>query len=186
MAVNPIELPSDEEFLDLARNAPDKAVEVVTIAMGGQLVGYLTKRLGNRQEAEDCLQETTIRVMSDLPTYDKSVPVANWIYLRANWTMQKMRQRVARSLVQDGETDEAPAVTRFDPDSMARLEELAGAFLATLTKPKRDLMEKRLVLGWTHEEIAAECGLNPDAVRKAYSRVLAAFKRALEEQGLWP
>ncbi len=186
MAVNPIELPTDDEFFDLARNAPDKAVEVVTVVMGRQLVGYLTKRLGNRQEAEDCLQEMTIRLMSDLPTYDKSIPVTNWVYLRANWTMQKMRQHVARSLVQDRENDQAPGVTRFGSDSMTKLKESAGAYLAGLAKPKRDLMEKRLVLGWTHEEIAAECGLNADAVRKAYSRVLAAFKRTLEEQGLWP
>ena len=185
--MNPMEqLPTGEEFYQLARSAPDKAIEVVMNVMGPQLLGYLTKRLANRQEAEDCLQEMTIRLMKDLPSYGGSVPVTNWVYLRANWTVQKVHQRLARSLAPRPEDDDPLAVARFDSDRMARLDESAARFMAGLPEPKRELAEKRLVLGWTHEEIAAEYGLSADAVRKAYSRLLAAFKRALEEEGLWP
>jgi DNA-directed RNA polymerase specialized sigma24 family protein len=46
----------------------------------------------------------------------------------------------------------------------------------------------KLVLGWKHDEIAAEYELSPDAVRKAYSRVISDFRRELEVAGMlsWP
>jgi RNA polymerase sigma factor (sigma-70 family) len=178
------QFPTDEEFYDLVRKAPDKALERVMRSIGGQLLGYLTNELHNPHDAEDCLQEAMIRVMSDLPAYDGKIPARAWVFLRVKWTVLKWRQRVARKLPRTPETESRPITPRVRPDSMLRSKESAEAFLSGLPESKRELIEKHLVLGWSHAETAAEYGLSAEAVRKAYSRVLAAFKSHLEEDGL--
>jgi RNA polymerase sigma factor (sigma-70 family) len=185
MTLESQQLPTDEEFQELAKRAPDKALEIVMKALGSQLLGFLATQLPNRHEAEDCLQETMIRLMSDLQTYNGNLPVRQWVYLRAKWTAQKMRQRVARETA--GRTAMAIQNSmRFSAEDMSRLMEVASTFISGLPESKRELLEKRLVLGWEHKEIAAERGLNPGAVRKACSRVIAEFARMLKEAGFDP
>lgn len=177
--------PSDTEFYELAQNQPDRALEVIVKHLGGPLLGRLSRLLGTREEAEDCLQETLIRVAADLGSYDPSGSAVGWEFLRAKWAAQKMRQRAARE--KHPGSDVLPAkVEPMTGEAKSKCTELASEFYAGLSEPKRQLFDRRFVLGWTHEEIAADSGAKPDAVRKACSRLRGEFRRVLEKHDLWP
>lgn len=178
----------DSEFYDLAHNQPDRALEIVAERLGPFLFAKIRPRVFSQQEAEDCLQEAMLLVARDLHKYRTGGSPVGWVLTRANWALLNFRQALARE-------KELPEIAPADPPGtspvadetrIAARKAAAAVYLAGLPEPKSKLFEMRIVLGWSHAEIAAEIGSSEVAVRKAASRLLADFRSLLGQQGLWP
>jgi RNA polymerase sigma-70 factor, ECF subfamily len=87
---------------------------------GPAVLAYLNKRLGHRQEAEDLLQETFVRVIkAKSPLRDESKLKSYLFSVAHNLMVNFFRKRKTESLPQSDEYDEDPFERVEDVDSLA-------------------------------------------------------------------
>jgi len=70
----------DNELIDLVREEkPERYAEIIE-RYQGKLFAYLYRLVGNREEAEDLLQDVFIKAYKNLHSYDSSRKFSSWIY----------------------------------------------------------------------------------------------------------
>ena len=146
----------------------------------GEIVGYLARLLGDRQEAEDACQEVFMRAHR---AFDRLGPDANsraWLYRIATNTglnaARRRSHRAARAV--DVDPDALPAVAGPAPE---RREELRAVRRAVEALPPRQ--RAALLLRQFHDlgyaEIAATLGGNKVAARANVYQALKKLRVAL-------
>ncbi|MFA6383136.1 MAG: RNA polymerase sigma factor [Parcubacteria group bacterium] len=71
---------NDNELIDLVRETePERYAEIIE-RYQGKLFAYLYRLVGNREEAEDLLQDVFIKAYKNLHSYDSSRKFSSWIY----------------------------------------------------------------------------------------------------------
>ncbi len=146
----------------------------------GEIVGYLARLLGDRQEAEDACQEAFIRAHR---AFDRLGPDANcraWLYRIATNTglnaARRRSHRAARAV--DVDPDALPAAAG---PSLERHEELRAVRRAVEALPPRQ--RAALMLRQFHDlgyaQIAATLGGNEVAARANVYQALKKLRAAL-------
>lgn len=141
------------------------------------LVRYLTRRLGDRDWAEELAQETFVRAMNQ----EKLASERAWLFavatnlLRDETRKQARRRKHLELLRADAEAEEA---VEPQPTSMERAEEaaLARRALEALNERDREALLMREE-GLDYPEIAAALGLSSGSVGTTLSR---ARRRLME------
>lgn len=70
---------SDNELIKLIRKNPDLYKEI-TIRYQGKLFAYLYRLIGDKDEAEDLLQNVFIKAYRNINSYDTNRKFSSWIY----------------------------------------------------------------------------------------------------------
>jgi len=71
---------TDNELVDLVREKkPERYAEIIE-RYQGKLFAYLYRLVGNREEAEDLLQDVFIKAYKNLRSYDSSRKFSSWVY----------------------------------------------------------------------------------------------------------
>ncbi len=146
----------------------------------GEIVGYLARLLGDRQEAEDACQEAFLRAHR---AFDRLGPDANsraWLYRIATNTglnaARRRSHRTARAV--DVDPDALPAAAG---PSLERREELRAVRRAVEALPPRQ--RAALMLRQFHDlgyaQIAATLGGNEVAARANVYQALKKLRAAL-------
>ena len=145
----------------------------------GEILGYLARLLGDRQEAEDACQEAFMRAHR---AFDRLGPESNsraWLYRIATNTglnaASRRSHRTARAA--DVDPDTLPAAGQ----SLERREELRAVRRAVEALPPRQraalMLRQFQDLGYA--EIAAALGGNEDAARANVYQALKKLRAAL-------
>ncbi|RZF63036.1 sigma-70 family RNA polymerase sigma factor [Sphingomonas populi] len=155
----------------------------------GELLRFLTARVGDRAEAEDLLHDLWLRIQSS-----DAGPIANgrsYLYRAAqNLVLDRARARQRRLVREtawsgygdDGATSE-PADPRADIEAEIAAREDAAALAAALAKlPEKAGMVFRLhkIDGLPHAEIAARLGISRSGVEKHIATAMTHLRRALD------
>jgi RNA polymerase sigma-70 factor (ECF subfamily) len=146
----------------------------------GALVRFLTRRLGDRDAAEEIAQETFMRAMKqETITSERS-----WLFAVASNLVRDEGRRVQRQqrrLELLREQEQAEAVVEPEPTSMEREAErdLARRALAMLGERDRDALLMRAE-GLDYEEIARALDLSPGSVGTTLSRARRRLMEAYE------
>ena len=124
--------------------------------------------LGNREDAEDVLQDTMLKVVKSAPDYKKGSPKAWVLAIARNCAIDVLRKRCPNT--------ELTELSCTDPE-LARLE-----LTDILNALKND--EKQAVLlhihgGLSHKEIGEVLNISPAAAQKKYRRALNKLKELL-------
>ena len=144
------------------------------------LVRFLTRRLGDRDAAEEIAQETFVRAMKqETITSERS-----WLFAVASNLVRdegRRTQRRQRRLELLREQGEAEAVVEPEPTSMERADErdLARRAIAMLGDRDRDALLMREE-GLDYEEIARALDLSPGSVGTTLSRARRRLMEAYE------
>jgi RNA polymerase sigma-70 factor (ECF subfamily) len=78
----------------LARNGDREAFETLVDLYQDKIYYFALRMLGNAQEAEDVVQETFLRVYTNLDRYDETHKFSTWIYRIANnLCIDRLRRR---------------------------------------------------------------------------------------------
>ncbi|TCZ69870.1 RNA polymerase sigma factor SigW [Paenibacillus albiflavus] len=106
----------------LARNGDRRAFAELVELYKDKIYHLGYRMLGNRQEAEDIVQETFMRLYSNLHRYDENQKFSTWIFrIAANLCIDRLRKRkVTYSLdaeVNDGEGNDYYAMMSSDEDT---------------------------------------------------------------------
>lgn len=114
---------SDEALVRLALEGNREAVEALVSRYENRLLGYIYHRVGQRETAEDLVQETFIRAFRHLESFDKQFNFSTWIYTIAKRiTISHYRRRAAKPVEY---REQVEAVDRRSPDRQVALTDLA-------------------------------------------------------------
>ena len=187
------------------RQADDSAV--VTAFLGGEerafqelveryqtrLLNFIYRTIGDRDRAEDLVQEVFIRVYRHLHRFDRSKKFSTWVYtIASNLAKNELRNRSRSPLVLfqtiQGSSDEEDRPIQFEdttarPDDMYRkrhLRELVEQTVSQLPEHHRQVFVLRELEGKSYEEIAEITACNLGTVKSRLNRARSAFAAIIE------
>ena len=153
-----------------------------------RLLNFVHRIIGDRERAEDLVQEAFIRVYRHLHRFDTSKKFSTWVYtIASNLAKNELRNRsrnplvLYQSLRVQGEEDRRPL--QFEdassrPDDMfagRHLRELVDAAVATLSPHHREVFVMRELEGRSYDEIADLTRCNLGTVKSRLNRARRAF-----------
>ena len=145
---------------------------------------------GNREDAEDVVQETFLRAFRRLGRFEARASFGTWVHrIAVNCAMDLLRQRprhqAAASLEEDGTGHAAdiPDEGTAGPDRLAESAEVRSRLtraLDCLTPSERAAFMLRHFEGRSLEEIGRALGLRTSATKHSIFRAVQKMRRALE------
>ncbi|MDH6576114.1 RNA polymerase sigma-70 factor (ECF subfamily) [Kitasatospora sp. MAP5-34] len=169
-----------------SRPAPDEELmRTLYRDHAGPLLGFVLRLVaGDRQRAEDVVQETLLRAWRNIHQLDVSAPsLRPWLVTVARRVViDGHRSSLARPReVSDSPLELLPAEDELD--RALRLMTISDA-LDDLTRAHREVIVETYLKGRTVNEAAAELGIPAGTVRSRIFYALRALKLALEERGV--
>ena len=158
-----------------------------------RLLNFIYRTIGDREKAEDLVQEVFIRVYRHLHRFDASKKFSTWIYtIASNLAKNELRNRSRNPLVffqaikKSWQDEERPlqfedSTTR--PDDLYRkrhLRELVEASVDQLPEHHRQVFVLRELEGKSYEEIAEITGCNLGTVKSRLNRARNSFAAIIE------
>ena len=193
--------PSVREVL---RAADDTAV--VSAFLGGEtrafdelveryqtrLLNFIYRTIGDRDRAEDLVQEVFIRVHRHLHRFDRSKKFSTWIYtIASNLAKNELRNRSRNPLVlfqtikKNWEADHRPLQfedNHYRPDDLYRKRHLRASVewaVTQLPEHHRVVFVLRELEGKTYEEIAEITDCNLGTVKSRLNRARNRFSQVI-------
>ena len=205
VALKPVHVSSGAAVREQLRTIDDGAV-VSAFLMGEErafqelvdryqtrLLNFIYRTIGDRERAEDLVQEVFIRVYRHLHRFDRSKKFSTWIYtIASNLAKNELRNRSRNPLVLfqtiKGNWDDDDRPLEFEdttarPDDLYRkrhLRELVAETVAKLPEHHRQVFVLRELEGKSYEEIAEITDCNLGTVKSRLNRARNAFAEIIE------
>lgn len=158
-----------------------------------RLLNFIYRTIGDRERAEDLVQEVFIRVYRHLHRFDREKKFSTWVYtIASNLAKNELRNRSRNPLVlfqtmrSTWEDEERPLQfedTTARPDDLYRkrfLQELVEDTVAKLPEHHRQVFVLRELEGKSYEEIAEITDCNLGTVKSRLNRARNAFAAIIE------
>jgi RNA polymerase sigma-70 factor, ECF subfamily len=153
-----------------------------------RLLNFIHRMIGDRERAEDLVQETFVRVHRHLHRYDQNRKFSTWAYtIAGNLAKNELRNRSRNPLVlfqtikKNWEADHRPLEwedNRYRPDDLYRkrdLKEKVDEAVAALPEHHRVVFVLRELEGKSYEEISEITGVNLGTVKSRLNRARNNF-----------
>ena len=153
-----------------------------------RLLNFIYRTIGDREKAEDLVQEVFIRVYRHIGRFDRSKKFSTWIYtIASNLAKNELRNRSRNPLVlfqtikKNWQEDDRPLQfedTTSRPDDLYRkrhLRELVEESVAQLPEHHREVFLLRELEGKSYEEIAEITACNLGTVKSRLNRARSSF-----------
>ena len=135
--------------------------------------------LHNRQDAEDAVHNAFLRIVKQFSRF-QNIPVKDLapqiVVIARNEATSLLRKRKDEAPLEDQEGLAEP------PESISDYHALVDSF-ARLPRTYRAVLEMKLLLGYSDEEIAAKLGLTKTAVSTRISRGRQLLRDIVEREG---
>jgi RNA polymerase sigma-70 factor (ECF subfamily) len=158
-----------------------------------RLLNFIYRTIGDRDRAEDLVQEVFIRVYRHLHRFDRSKKFSTWAYtIASNLAKNELRNRSRNPLVlfqtMQGSQDDEDRPLQFEdttsrPDDLYRkrhLRQLVEETVAKLPEHHRQVFVLRELEGKSYEEIAEITDCNLGTVKSRLNRARTAFAAIIE------
>ncbi|HYW11694.1 MAG TPA: sigma-70 family RNA polymerase sigma factor [Longimicrobium sp.] len=175
-------------FLDGNKRAFGELVE----RYQNRLLNFIYRTTGDRERAEDLVQETFIRVYRHLHRFDQSKKFSTWIYtISSNLAKNELRNRsrnplvLFQTLMKNRDADERPLEwedNTYRPDDLFRkrhLKSQVDAAVDQLPEHHRTVFILREMEGKTYEEIAEITSTNLGTVKSRLNRARNSFAQLI-------
>jgi RNA polymerase sigma-70 factor (ECF subfamily) len=153
-----------------------------------RLLNFIYRTIGDRERAEDLVQETFVRVYRHLHRFDQTKKFSTWVYtIASNLAKNELRNRSRNPLVlfqtikTNWESDHRPLEwedNTYRPDDLYRkrhLKETIDRAVTQLPEHHRVVFVLRELEGKTYEEIAEITGVNLGTVKSRLNRARNNF-----------
>jgi RNA polymerase sigma-70 factor (ECF subfamily) len=193
-----IESLADEKLMLAFKAGDARAFEQLVRRHRAAVFNFLLRLCGQRQRAEDLLQETWLKVIRCASTYEAKAKYTTWLYTIArNLCMDALRKesyRRADSLdapVGNGD-DERSLGEQLPSESAApdraahnlAVQPLIERALASLPQEQREVFILREYHGTPFKEIAEVTGVPENTVKSRMRYALEGLRRSLDAMGL--
>jgi RNA polymerase sigma-70 factor (ECF subfamily) len=173
-----------QSFLD----GDARAFTELVVRYQARLLNFVYRTIGDRERAEDLVQEVFVRVYRHLHRFDQGKKFSTWIYtIASNLAKNELRNRSRNPLVlfqtirKEWDADHRPLQfedTSARPDDLFRkrhLKELVEWSVAQLPEHHRVVFVLREIEGKSYEEIADITGCNLGTVKSRLNRARNNF-----------
>jgi len=171
----------------------------------GRLLAYIDRRVRNRTEAEDLVQETFIGFLTSLPNFDGARPLEGYLFsIAAHKLTDYLRREGRRPTLplmshKNSENDWEPAGNARPASSIARGDErrqmeeaaLVTAICRQIDHCRRhgqwerlECVELLFLPGRTNQDVAAQLKISEQAVANYKFEFLAKLRTAVRSQDL--
>ena len=166
----------------------ERAFQEIVDRYQTRLLNFVYRTIGDREKAEDLVQEVFIRVYRHLHRFDPSKKFSTWIYtIASNLAKNELRNRSRNPLVlfqtikKNWQDEDRPL--QFEdassrPDDLFRkrhLRALVEASVAQLPEHHRQVFVLRELEGKSYEEIAEITSCNLGTVKSRLNRARSSF-----------
>ncbi|HXY19533.1 MAG TPA: sigma-70 family RNA polymerase sigma factor [Gemmatimonadales bacterium] len=171
----------------------DRAFDELVSRYQVRLLNFVYRTVGDRERAEDLVQEVFIRIYRHLHRFDQTKKFSTWAYtIASNLAKNELRNRSRNPLVlfqtikRHWEADHRPL--QFEdsssrPDDLFRkrhLRELVEQSVSQLPEHHRVVFVLRELEGKTYEEIAEITGCNLGTVKSRLNRARNNFAAIIQ------
>ncbi len=157
-----------------------------------RLLNFIYRTIGDRDRAEDLVQETFVRVYRHMHRFDPTKKFSTWIYtIASNLAKNELRNRSRNPLVlfqsikQNWEADHRPLEfedNTYSPDDLFRkrhLREKVETAVSELPEHHRVVFVLRELEGKTYEEISEITGVTLGTVKSRLNRARNRFAQII-------
>jgi RNA polymerase sigma-70 factor (ECF subfamily) len=181
-----------EEAVHLLQRGDDDALERALGLLQSTVFSFSMKVCGQRQDAEDTMQEVLLKSVPQLSKFDNPKALLVWLYKvaksRCLLSRRKSKFAPAHELSLEGlmpdrkELEQLSADGRINPESFAIRSEQAARLREAIQKlpsPYRIVLVLRDMEGLTDEEVAEITGFRPGTVRVRLHRARLFVRKEL-------
>jgi len=181
--------PADREIAQLKKGDPDAISELIG-RYQHRLYRFLVRMVSDPATAEDLFQQTWVRLMEKIGSYDTRRNFEAWLFAIArNLAIDHLRRRRGISLDERDDAGQAP-VDRLSAGGRNALEQLLdferGALLAAaieeLPAIHREVLTLRFEEEMTLEQIAEVAGVPLSTVKSRLHRALESLRARIERE----
>jgi len=178
----------DSEVVQRSLDGDARAFGELVARYDQRLLNFVYRPIGDRERAQDLVQETFVRVYRHLQRFDQSKKFSTWIYtIASNLAKNELRNRSRNPLVlfqtikKNWDADHRPLEwedTAYKPDDLFRkrhLREKVEEAVKRLPEHHRIVFVLRELEGKTYEEIAEITGCNLGTVKSRLNRARNNF-----------
>ncbi|MGA0919716.1 MAG: sigma-70 family RNA polymerase sigma factor [Gemmatimonadaceae bacterium] len=170
-----------------------RAFDVLFHRYQNRLLNFINRTIGDRERAEDLVQEAFIRVHRHIARFDRAKKFSTWVYtIAGNLAKNELRNRgrnpivLFQALGADHDDEERPLEFE-DPDSrpddlfeQRHLRAMIDGAVAQLPTHHQKVFVMRELEGRSYEEIAELTDCNLGTVKSRLNRARSAFAEVIE------
>lgn len=182
----------DSELVQAFIDGEERAFGELVGRYDNRLLNFVYRTVGDRERAQDLVQETFVRVYRHIERFDQTKKFSTWIYtIAGNLAKNELRNRSRNPLVlfqaikKNWDSDHRPLEwedTAYKPDDLYRkrfLKEKVEAAVQELPEHHRVVFVLRELEGKTYEEIADITGCNLGTVKSRLNRARNNFAQII-------
>ncbi len=183
---------TDSEVVQSFLDGESRAFGELVSRYDGRLLNFVYRTVGDRERAQDLVQETFVRVYRHLHRFDQTKKFSTWIYtIAGNLAKNELRNRSRNPLVlfqtikKNWDADHRPLEWEDEslkPDDLFRkrhLREMVEKAVQELPEHHRIVFVLRELEGKTYEEIAEITDTNLGTVKSRLNRARNNFARVI-------
>jgi len=181
----------DKQIIDLFWQRSEQAIEALEAQYGGVIRNTAGKFLDDRQDVEECANDTCLGVWNSIPPQRPDPLISYVCRIARNIAVSRFHANRAEKrfshydLALDELQDCLPS--RFDLETELEARELTRAldrFLETLSREDRVLFVRRYWFGDGVGELARARGCSVDRVSVRLYRIRKRLRKTLQKEGL--
>lgn len=181
----------DKQIIEALWSRTESAIDALADKFGKRLYGIAMNILGNRQDAEETINDVYIAIWNSIPPA-RPDPLGAYIYkVCKNTALKQLRQRTAqkRNSSYDLALDELaqilPAETMEDALDARALGDAINGFLSTLDPTGRMLFVRRYWFGDSIRQLSSSTGIRENVLSVRLHRIRTRLKDYLNKEGFW-
>ena len=180
----------DKRILKLLWDRQERGLEEMAAAYGQRLYGIAYNILGNRHDAEECVNDTYMALWNTIPPQRPDPLIAYACRLGRNIALNRLRSDSAqkRDSRYDLSLDELagciPGSSMEQVMDGRILGQSINKFLATLPKMSRIIFLRRYYFGDSVKKIAGSLSLSENTVSVRLNRIREKLRKFLEKEEL--
>jgi RNA polymerase sigma-70 factor, ECF subfamily len=161
----------EPELIEMVKQGDAAAFEPIVRKYQQKLYTYCYFMLGQRQEAEDAVQDILFKAYRYINTYRKSGTFLSWLYAVANNHCKTLlKRKMRRGLLMRLMRAESKQIGE-DPEYRELAQNETASLLVGLSQPEKELLLFRAVQEQSFEQIGQIVGEKPATLRKRFERL---------------
>lgn len=173
-------LERDRALYDRLKTDP-RAIGEVYDVYADKLYGFLLKRCGHKETAEDLVSQTFVKLLEARATLEwKNVPLSAWLYQVASNALVDLSRKASTKRETELDTDEWDPPSADDPAWNAELsvsgEKLREA-LKELSDRDQQVLDLKFFAGLETQEIAAQLGIESNHAAVLIYRAVGRLRK---------